>query len=65
LDWRAHTVLSHSLHRPTDISEGKGNAEKAERVLGWKAEARMRQLVAMMVRAELKHMATAAPRPPS
>jgi hypothetical protein len=34
-------------------------------MLGWKAAARMKQLVAMMVRAELKYMAAAAPRPPS
>src|SRR5712671_3172010 len=37
LDWREHTTVSESLFRPTDISEGKGNASKAERVLGWKA----------------------------
>jgi GDPmannose 4,6-dehydratase len=54
LDWREHTTVSESLFRPTDISEGKGNASKAERVLGWKAQAHMKDVVAMMVKAELE-----------
>jgi GDPmannose 4,6-dehydratase len=53
LDWRDHTVVSESLLRPSDISEGKGNAEKAERLLGWKAKAHMKEVIEMMVRAEL------------
>jgi GDPmannose 4,6-dehydratase len=52
LDWRDHALASEALHRPTDISEGKGNASKAERLLGWKAEAHMRDVIAMMVKAE-------------
>jgi GDPmannose 4,6-dehydratase len=54
LEWLAHTVASDSLHRPTDISEGKGDASKAERVLGWKAKAHMKDVISMMVRAELE-----------
>jgi GDPmannose 4,6-dehydratase len=54
LDWRDHTVLSDALRRPTDISDGKGDASKAERVLGWKAKAHMKDVVAMMVKAELE-----------
>jgi GDPmannose 4,6-dehydratase len=52
LDWRDHTVASDALLRPTDISEGKGNASKAERLLGWKAKAHMREVIAKMVEAE-------------
>jgi GDPmannose 4,6-dehydratase len=54
LNWRDHTVASDSLFRPTDISEGKGDATKAERILGWKAQAHMRDVISMMVSAELK-----------
>ena len=54
LDWRDHTVASEALFRPTDISEGKGNAAKAQRILGWKAKALMEDVIAMMVTAELK-----------
>jgi GDPmannose 4,6-dehydratase len=54
LDWQDHTVVSNSLYRPTDISEGKGNAGKAERLLGWKAKAHMSDVIRLMVRAELE-----------
>jgi GDPmannose 4,6-dehydratase len=54
LDWRDHTIASNSLFRPTDISDGKGNASKAERLLGWKAKAHMKEVIAMMIRAELE-----------
>jgi GDPmannose 4,6-dehydratase len=53
LDWRDYTVASDALFRPTDISEGRGNAAKAQRLLGWKAEAHMKDVIAMMVKAEL------------
>jgi GDPmannose 4,6-dehydratase len=54
LDWQEHTVASADLLRPTDISEGKGNAVKAHRLLGWKAKLHMREVIAMMTRAELE-----------
>ena len=53
-DWREHTVLSDALRRPTDISDGKGDPTKAERLLGWKAKAHMKDVIAMMVKAELE-----------
>jgi GDPmannose 4,6-dehydratase len=53
LDWRQHTTISESLFRPADISEGRGNAGKAARVLLWQAQKRMKQVVAAMVQAEL------------
>ncbi len=55
MDWRDHTVVSESLLRPSDISDGKGNAAKAERILGWKAKAHMKEVIAMMVGTELGH----------
>ena len=62
LDWRDHTVVSDSLLRPSDISDGKGNATKAERLLGWKAKAHMEDVISMMVSAELKN--NGVPPPP-
>jgi GDPmannose 4,6-dehydratase len=55
LDWRDHTAVSRELFRPTDIAHGKGNAAKAERLLGWKARAHMKDVVSMMVSAELAY----------
>jgi GDPmannose 4,6-dehydratase len=56
LDWKAHTVFSSALLRPTDISDGKGNAGKAARMLGWKAQSNMHEVVALMARAELDEL---------
>jgi GDPmannose 4,6-dehydratase len=53
LDWRAHTSVSESLLRPSDISDGKGDASKAARVLGWQAKAHMGEVIARMIQAEL------------
>jgi GDPmannose 4,6-dehydratase len=53
LDWRDHTIVSESLFRPTDIADGKGNAGKAACVLGWRAKAHMKEIIGMMVAAEL------------
>jgi GDPmannose 4,6-dehydratase len=53
LDWRDHTIRSPSLLRPTDIADGKGDAAKAQRVLGWKARTHMQEVVSRMIRAEL------------
>jgi GDPmannose 4,6-dehydratase len=60
LDWREHTVASEELFRPTDISEGKGNAEKAARLLGWKAQAHMKKVIELMVNAEMEVQARRA-----
>lgn len=52
LDWREHTVVSDALLRPSDITDGKGDASKAKRLLGWKAQAQMKDVIERMVRAE-------------
>jgi GDPmannose 4,6-dehydratase len=54
LDWKEHTVASDEFFRPTDISESKGDASKARRILGWSADLHMKEVVSMMVRAELE-----------
>lgn len=52
LDWQQHVVIDASLFRPTDLTVGQGNSEKAQRLLGWSAQSRMRDVVRMMVEAE-------------
>lgn len=54
LDWRQHTQASEALFRPTDISEGKGDASRAARILDWRPQYRMREVVSAMVREELQ-----------
>jgi GDPmannose 4,6-dehydratase len=52
LDWRAHVVLNPTLLRPLDITFSSGDPAKAQRVLGWKASKRMRDVVANLVEGE-------------
>ena len=56
LDWRDHVITDPSLYRPTEISIGKGSPAKAEKVLGWKARYRMRDVVRMMMEHERASM---------
>lgn len=56
LDWREHVDISDSLMRPTDISDGRGDATKALRELGWKANVKMREVVARMISAEFESL---------
>ncbi|MFZ0693426.1 MAG: GDP-mannose 4,6-dehydratase [Alphaproteobacteria bacterium] len=60
LNWREHVTIDASLFRPSDIACGFGNAGKAERHLGWKAEATMRDVVGRMAAAELTQKAKAS-----
>lgn len=52
LDWREHTSVSDAFLRPLDIAEGLGDASKAQRLLGWKAQSHMKDVIAKMIRAE-------------
>lgn len=56
LDWREHVDASEALFRPTDISEGRGDARKAKHELGWEARVRMKEVVARMVKSELTRL---------
>lgn len=53
LDWRTHVESDPSLLRPSEIMISRGNSEKAFRDLGWRATCKMREVVAMLVDAEL------------
>jgi GDPmannose 4,6-dehydratase len=53
LDWRAHVDVDDSLRRPSDIPYSAGNPDKAARLIGWRAESGMREVVRMMVKAEM------------
>jgi GDPmannose 4,6-dehydratase len=45
LDWQAHVVLSDEFIRPSDISVSAGCPDRAHRLLGWKAQACMTEVV--------------------
>jgi GDPmannose 4,6-dehydratase len=54
LDWQKHVEIDPALVRPAEPDPLCGDASKAQRVLGWKPEVSFKQLVEMMVEAELK-----------
>ena len=54
LNWRDHIVEDQRLHRPLDVRQLCGNPAKAARVLGWRPKVTFKQLVRLMVHADLK-----------
>lgn len=52
LDWRDHTVTDPTLLRPADITVGRANPARANKLLGWEARYRMRDVVRMMTEEE-------------
>lgn len=61
LDWQQHTVISEALFRPTDITDGNGNADKAQRLLGWSPRFKMKDVVRLMIEAELTALRQSRP----
>jgi GDPmannose 4,6-dehydratase len=62
LDWRAHVDVDAALYRPSDIAGNYAKADKVARVLGWRAELKMSDVVRRMVEAEMRLVETASAR---
>ncbi len=54
LKWEEHCEIDETLKRPSDISQSLGNAAKAERLLGWKAQTHMKDIVRLMVESKME-----------
>jgi len=52
-DWQAHVRIDENYFRPTEVDVLCGDASKAERVLGWRAQTGFRELVRIMLEADL------------
>ena len=61
LDWRKHVVMDPAFIRPAEVDLLMADPTKARRELGWQPTVAFRELVAMMVDADLERLATAAP----
>ncbi|MDD5559435.1 GDP-mannose 4,6-dehydratase [Candidatus Methylomirabilis sp.] len=61
LNWRAHVVEDLALKRPAEVDLLQGDASKAKRVLGWQPEVGFRELIEMMVDADIERYAEALP----
>jgi GDPmannose 4,6-dehydratase len=52
-DWRDHVALDERYLRPAEVELLVGDASKAERVLGWKPKTKFKELVRIMVDADV------------
>jgi GDPmannose 4,6-dehydratase len=59
LDWREHVELDPALLRPAEVDTLLADPSKAHSVLGWKPQCSFRELVEIMVDAELERLAGA------
>jgi len=56
-NWRDHVIANLTLHRPIDILYSSGNPAKAARLLDWKAQKKMTDIVGLLVDAEMQRCA--------
>jgi GDPmannose 4,6-dehydratase len=54
LDWRPYVVIDSKHMRPAEVDLLLGDASKARRVLGWEPRVKFKELVRIMVDAELQ-----------
>ncbi len=64
LSWKDYVDIDPKLFRPSEIQHICANPAKARDLLGWKAEYTMKDVVRMMVDAEIKSQDTANTRQP-
>jgi GDPmannose 4,6-dehydratase len=58
LDWKEHVKVDERFYRPAEVSLLKGDYSKAKRELGWEPTVGFRELVEMMVDADIAALAT-------
>ena len=61
LRWQDHVSVDPKLVRPAEVDLLQGDAAKAKRVLGWQPRVSFRQLIEMMVDADLERVGRLAP----
>ena len=54
LDWQKYVVDDPRYHRPAEVDLLIGDASKAKRVLGWEPKVKFKELVQIMVDADMK-----------
>lgn len=57
LDWEKYVEIDQKYFRPNEVDILKGDASKAERMLGWQPKVRFDGLVKLMVEADVKLLA--------
>ncbi|MGQ9656179.1 MAG: GDP-mannose 4,6-dehydratase [Thermodesulfobacteriota bacterium] len=62
LDWKDHVVVDPELYRPAEIYELRGDASRARGILDWEPTVSFRELIRMMVDADMRHLSREDPR---
>jgi GDPmannose 4,6-dehydratase len=55
-DWEKHVTVDEKNLRPSEVYNLRGDASKAKRILGWEPKVRFKELVRLMVEAELERV---------
>jgi GDPmannose 4,6-dehydratase len=58
-DWERHVKIDEKNYRPSEVYNLRGDASKAKRVLHWEAKTRFKDLVKIMVEADIKLLESA------
>jgi len=56
LDWKKYVRVDKTFYRPAEVNILLGNYGKAKRILGWKPKVTFKELVRMMVKADLERI---------
>jgi GDPmannose 4,6-dehydratase len=62
LTWRRHVVVDPQFLRPAEVDHLVGDSSKARAQLGWSPKTSFRELVELMVDADLERLTSAADR---
>ena len=62
LDWQKYVGIDQKYYRPAEVDLLIGDAAKAKQLLGWKPETTFKQLVHMMVEADMSILQESPPR---
>src|SRR5882724_10575600 len=54
LDWQKYVEIDKRYYRPAEVDVLIGDASKAKKVLGWEPKTRFKDLVRLMVDADIK-----------
>lgn len=60
-NWEARVKVDSKYNRPSEVYALRGDAAKAKRVLGWEPKVRFKDLVRIMVRADLERQSEGTP----
>jgi len=56
IDWKRHVEVDPRYFRPAEVDELRGDMSKARKLLGWEPKMKFRELVRLMVDADLEDL---------